>query len=84
MIMRLDDLSQDRFDRLNLRWVGAGDSRHAAYWRHDADGHGTLLYDLDADELRELEIMIGNAADDHEITDWLSERADEFLWEDDT
>ena len=81
--MNVEDLSQDRFERLSLQWVGAGDNRHVAYWRHDADGHGTLLYDLDADERRELDIMIGNAADDAEISDWLSERADEFLWEDD-
>jgi hypothetical protein len=42
-----------------------------------------LLYDLEEDEVDELNTMIGNAASKDEILAWLNERADEFMWEDD-
>ena len=51
--------------------------------RHESDGHGVLLYDLEEDEVDELNTMIGNAASKDEILAWLNERADEFMWEDD-
>jgi hypothetical protein len=83
LITSIEDFDQDRLTEYGLDWVGTGEHRHIAYWRHDSDGHGTLLYDLDAGELDELNTMIGNAASKDEILAWLNEQADEFLWDDD-
>jgi hypothetical protein len=81
--MNIEDLSEDQLSELDLDWVGKGEYRHIAHWRHESDGHGVFLYDLEEDEVDELNTMIGNAASKNEILAWLNKRADEFMWEDD-
>ncbi len=82
--MNLEDMDRDQLAEYELRRLNFSDDNWRIGHNRESEGpaRGVFLYELDADELDELNAMVERDASKDEIILWLHKRADELMWND--